>query len=80
MSMLPSPTEEFISNTFLIFKLLVCVPSETTAFSIGNILFAIHGVVFNKEEQMIFYWQRMPFVCYKRILQPYWAVSMFNRP
>lgn len=78
--MLPSPTEEFISNTFLIFKLLVCVPSETTAFSIGNILFAIHGVVFNKEEQMILYWQRMPFVCYKRILQPYWAVSTFNRP
>lgn len=78
MSMLTSPAEEFISNAFLIFKLLVYVPSETKAFSI-EILFAIHGVVFNKEEQMIFYWQRMSFVCYKIILQPYLAVSMFNR-
>ena len=78
--MLTSPAEEFISNTFLIFKLLVCVPSETKAFSTGNILFAIHGVVFNKEAQIIFYWQRMFFVCYKRILKPYLDVSMFNRP
>lgn len=47
--MLPFPAEKSISNASLIFKLLVYVLSETKAFNIGNILFAIHGVVFNME-------------------------------
>lgn len=47
--MLTFPAEKSISNTSLIFKLLIWVLTETKAFNIGNILFAIHGVVFNKE-------------------------------
>lgn len=47
--------------TLPIFQLLVCVISETYFLSIGNILFAIHGVFLEKEAWMMFYWQWTPF-------------------